>query len=51
MDKNWMIMLESTLRREESQEYKVESILGHKRVGKLKALKYLVRWSGYLMNG
>ena len=38
---------DSALRKEESQEYEVESILGHKRAGKSKALKYLVRWSGY----
>jgi len=41
------IMLESTLRREESQEYEVKSILGHKRISNSKTLKYLVRWSGY----
>ena len=38
---------DSPLRKEESREYEVESILGHKRVGKTKALKYLVRWAGY----
>ena len=38
---------DSPLRKEESREYEVESILGHKRVGKTKALKYLVRWTGY----
>ena len=38
---------ESTLQKEESQEYEVESILGHKKVGKSTAWKYLVRWVGY----
>ena len=40
-------MPESTLRKEESPEYEVEAILGHKRTGKTKTLKYLVRWLGY----
>lgn len=38
---------ESTLRKEESREYEVESILGHKRTGKSTTWKYLVRWVGY----
>ena len=40
-------MPESTLWKEESPEYEVEAILGHKRTGKTKTLKYLVRWLGY----
>lgn len=40
-------MPESTLRKDGSREYEVESILGHKRIGKTKALKFLVRWVGY----
>ena len=40
-------MPESNLRRDESREYEVESILGHKRTGKTNALKFLVRWTGY----
>jgi len=41
------IMPESAIWKKESQEYEVESILGHKRIWKTKTLKYLVRWSGY----
>lgn len=40
-------MPDLTLWKEESQEYEVESILGHKNTGKARSLKYLVRWSGY----
>ena len=40
-------MPDSTLRKEESQEYEVESILGHKNTGRMRMLKYLIQWSGY----
>ena len=40
-------MPDSMLRKEESPEYEVESILGHKNSRKTKTLKYLVQWLGY----
>ena len=38
---------ESFVRKTESQEYEVEKIVGHKRVGKKALLRYLIRWTGY----
>ena len=40
-------LVDGGFRKEESPEYEVERILGHKRVGAKKALRYLVRWVGY----
>ena len=31
----------------ESKEFEVETIVGHKRVGRKATLKYLVRWANY----
>jgi len=44
---NWTTLPDSFTRKTESQEYKVEKIVGHKRVGKKAALWYLIRWAGY----
>ena len=38
---------ESFTRKTESQEYEVEKIVGHKRVGKKAEIRYLLRWTGY----
>lgn len=38
---------DSFVRKLESQEYEVEKIVGHKRVGKKAALQYLIRWAHY----
>ena len=38
---------ESFTRRLESEEFEVEKIVGHQRVGKKAALKYLIRWANY----
>ena len=40
-------LIDGAFRKEESPEYEVERILGHKRVGSRKALRYLVQWVGY----
>ena len=34
-------------RKPESDEFEVEKIVGHKRVGKKATLKYLIRWANY----
>ena len=38
---------DSTFHKEESPEFEVDQILGHKRVGVRKTLRFLVRWVGY----
>lgn len=38
---------DSELRGLASEEYDLESIIGHRRKGKSKSLEYLVRWEGY----
>lgn len=41
------ILPNSFTRRLESEEFEVEKIVGHQRVGKRAALKYLIRWANY----
>lgn len=41
------LMKEHAQRKDASEEYEVERILGHKRVGADNKLKYLIRWKGY----
>lgn len=38
---------ETFIRKTESPEYEVEKIIGHKRVGRKAALRYLIRWANY----
>ena len=44
---NRALLPDSFLRKPESDEFEVERIVGHKRVGKKAALRYLVRWAKY----
>ena len=45
--RNQTTLPDSFIRKTESQEYEVEKIVGHKRVGKKAALRYLIRWAHY----
>ena len=38
---------DSFVRRQESEEFEVEKIVGHRRVGKRATLQYLIRWANY----
>ena len=38
---------DSFLRKPESEEFEVEKIVGHRRVGKRATLQYLIRWANY----
>ena len=41
------LLPDSFVRKPESKEFEVEKIVGHKRVGKNAALRYLIRWANY----
>lgn len=38
---------DSFVHKPESEEFEVEKIVGHRRVGKRAALQYLIRWANY----
>ena len=38
---------DSFVRKPESEEFEVEKIVGHRRVGKRATLQYLIRWANY----
>ena len=42
-----VLLPNSFSRKPESEEFEVEKIVGHKRVGSKAALRYLVRWANY----
>ena len=42
-----ILLPNSFSRKPESDEFEVEKIVGHKRVGKKATLRYLIRWANY----